>query len=326
MLQEVYPVNKTRKILSRAMTQYRSFVLLAIILVIASIIAPSFLSFNNITNVIRQVSISAIIACGMTFVILTGGIDLSVGGILGLSGALSASVLATTNSVGLAILVGLGFGLIAGIINGVFISYGDLPPFIVTLATMSLFFGCLLLFTSGAPITVGNATYKFLGKGDIFGIAIPIIILVVVYMIAFFVLSYTRFGRSVYSIGGNEEATRLSGINVKANKVYVYAISGLLAGLGGIILTARLGSAQPTAGQGYELDAIAAVILGGTSLSGGQGFVLPTVVGALILGILTNVLTLLNVNPYAANILKGVVILIAVIIDRRFKLLSAKAE
>lgn len=326
MHQEVFRVNERRKILSRAMTQYRSFVILAIILIIASIIAPNFLSFNNITNVIRQISISATLACGMTFVILTGGIDLSVGGILGLSGALSASVLTNTNSVTLAIVVGLGFGLFCGIVNGLFISYGDLPPFIVTLATMSLFMGCLLLFTSGAPITIGNDAYKFIGKGEILGIGVPIIILIVVYLIAFFILSYTRFGRSVYSIGGNEEATRLSGINVKINKVYVYAISGLLAGLGGVILTARLGSAQPTAGQGYELDAIAAVILGGTSLSGGQGFVLPTVVGALILGILTNVLTLLNVNPYVSNILKGVVILLAVIIDRRFKSISAKAE
>lgn len=326
MHQGVFRVNETRKVLSRAMKQYRSFVILAIILIIASVIAPSFLSFNNITNVIRQISISATLACGMTFVILTGGIDLSVGGILGLSGALSASVLIKTNSVTLAVLVGLGFGLFCGIVNGLFISYGDLPPFIVTLATMSLFMGCLLLFTSGAPITIGNDAFKFIGKGEIFGIGVPIIILIVVYLIAFFILSNTPFGRSVYSIGGNEEATRLSGINVKINKVYVFAISGLLAGLGGVILTARLGSAQPTAGQGYELDAIAAVILGGTSLSGGQGFVLPTVVGALILGILTNVLTLLNVNPYVSNILKGAVILLAVIIDRRFKTISAKAE
>jgi len=326
MRQEVFQVNERRKFINQAMTQYRSFVILIIILAIATVIAPGFLSFNNITNVIRQISISAVLACGMTFVILTGGIDLSVGGILGLSGALSASVLASTNSVTLAIFVGLAFGLICGITNGLFISFGDLPPFIVTLATMSLFMGGLLLYTSGAPITIANNAYKFIGKGEVLGIAVPIIILIVVYLIAFFVLSYTRFGRSVYSIGGNEEATRLSGINVKINKVYVYALSGFLAGLGGIILTARLGSAQPTAGQGYELDAIAAVILGGTSLSGGQGFVLPTVVGALILGILTNVLTLLNVNPYVSNILKGVVILLAVIIDRRFKSLSAKAE
>jgi len=326
MLQEGLKVNETRKVVNRVMTQYRSFVILAIILIVASVIAPNFLSFNNITNVIRQVSISAMLACGMTFVILTGGIDLSVGGILGMSGALSAGVLAATNSALLAVLVGQGFGLICGIVNGLFISYGDLPPFIVTLATMSLFNGGLLLYTSGAPITVGNDPYKFIGKGELFGIPFPIIILAVVYAIAFFILSYTPFGRSVYSIGGNEEATRLSGINIKLNKTYVYAISGLLSGLGGIVLTSRLGSAQPTAGQGYELDAIAAVILGGTSLSGGQGFVLPTVVGSMILGILTNVLTLLNVNPYVSNILKGIVILVAVIIDRKFKSLSATAE
>ena len=326
MLQEVFQLDKTRRIINRAMTQYRSIVILSIILIVASIIAPNFLSFNNITNVIRQVSISALLACGMTFVILTSGIDLSVGGILGMSGALSAGVLTTTNSATLAVLVGLGFGLLCGIFNGLFISYGDLPPFIVTLASMSLFSGSLLLYTAGAPITVRNTSYNFIGKGAILNIPFPIIILILVYAIAYFILSYTPFGRSVYSIGGNEEATRLSGINVKINKTYVYAISGILSGLGGIVLTARLGSAQPTAGQGYELDAIAAVILGGTSLAGGQGFVLPTVVGSLILGILTNVLTLLNVNPYVSNILKGIVILVAVIIDRRFKLISFKGE
>jgi len=306
--------------------QYRALIILLIIIIAASLIAPSFLSFDNLTNVLRQVSMSAILACGMTFVILTGGIDLSVGAILGLSGALSASVLKTTGSVFLAIAIGLGVGLICGMFNGFFITHFDLSPFIVTLATMTLISGITLLYTKGAPIAIRNDAYKFIGKGEILGMPLPIIILILIYLIAFFVLTFTRFGRNVYSLGGNKEATRLSGINVKLNEATVYALTGLLCGVAGIILTARLGSAGPEAGKGYELDAIAAVILGGTSLSGGQGFVLPTIVGALILGILSNILTLMNVNPFVSGIVKGIVILVAIVIDKKFKSISLKNE
>ncbi len=307
-------------------SQYRALIILVIIVVASSFVAPSFFTFSNITNVIRQVSMSAIIACGMTFVILTGGIDLSVGAILGFSGALSASVLANTGSLFLALLTGLGVGLLCGILNAFFITYFDLPPFIVTLATMTLLSGSTLLFTKGAPIAVKNEAFKFIGKGELLGIPLPIIILAVIYIIAIFILSYTRFGRNVYALGGNKEATRLSGINIKFNEATVYAITGLLCGVAGIILTARLGSAGPEAGKGYELDAIAAVILGGTSLSGGQGFILPTIVGALILGILSNILTLMNVNPFVSGIVKGIVILVAIVIDKKFKSISSKGE
>lgn len=307
-------------------SQYRALVILLIIIITASFIAPSFLSFGNLTNVIRQISMSAILACGMTFVILTGGIDLSVGAVLGFSGAMSASVMNSTGSLFLAVATGLGIGLICGIVNGIFITHFDLPPFIVTLATMTLLTGSTLLYTKGAPISVKSDSYKFIGKGEILGMPLPIIILVIIYAIAFFVLSYTRFGRNVYALGGNKEATRLSGINVKFNEATVYAITGALSGLAGIILTARLGSAGPEAGKGYELDAIAAVILGGTSLSGGQGYILPTIVGALILGILSNILTLMNVNPFVSGIVKGIVILIAIVIDKKFKSISSKGE
>ena len=191
---------------------------------------------------------------------------------------------------------------------------------------MTLLFGCTLLLTEGAPIAIHNDSYKFIGKGELFGIPLPIIILIVIYIIAHFTLSYTRFGRNVYALGGNKEATRLSGINVKLNEASVYVITGLLCGIAGIILTARLGSAGPQAGKGYELDAIAAVILGGTSLSGGQGYVLPTIVGALILGILSNILTLMDVNPFVSGIVKGLVILVAIVIDKKFKSISSKGE
>lgn len=307
-------------------SQYRAFLILIIIIIGSSFVAPSFFTFSNMTNVIRQISMSAILACGMTFVILTGGIDLSVGAILGFSGALSASVMVSTGSVFLAVLTGLGAGLICGLVNGIFITHYDLPPFIVTLATMTLLYGSTLLFTKGAPIAIYNQSYTFIGKGDVLGMPLPIIILIVIYAIAFIVLSYTRFGRNVYALGGNKEATRLSGINVKFNQAAVYIITGLLCGVAGIILTARLGSAGPEAGKGYELDAIAAVILGGTSLAGGQGFVLPTIVGALILGILSNILTLMNVNPFVSGIVKGIVILVAIVIDKKFKSISSKGE
>lgn len=320
------------KIVNQLLTKYRTAMVLLVLLIVSSFISSDFLSFDNIMNVIRQVSVIAILGCGMTFVILTGGIDLSVGAILGLSGAISATVLnsiieSNGNSfVAMisAVLIALAVGVICGLINGVFITWGDLPPFIVTLATMTLINGLLLVFTGGAPISVREPMYRFLGRGVLFKIPFPILMLILIYGIAYVILQYTGFGRSTYALGGNKEAARLSGINIKKVELIVYGISGLLAGLGGILLTARLGSGQPTAGSGYELDAIAAVILGGTSLSGGSGFVLPTVVGAIILGILDNILVLMNVNPFISNVVKGIVILLAVLIDRKFKNLSTK--
>ena len=323
-----------KRFINKLMNEYRSFVNLAIILLFASIISSDFLSLTNIFNVIRQVSIIAILACGMTFVILTGGIDLSVGSILGLSGALSAGTLtfvsnATSNpalAITAAILCALVVGTACGLFNGLFITKGSLPPFIVTLATLTLLSGLLLVYTNGAPIRVSDSSYMFIGKGSLLGIPFPIWLLIFVYAVAFFVLQYTTFGRQIYAIGGNKEASRLSGINTNKIETLAYALNGFLAGLGGIILTARLGAAQPTAGSGFELDSIAAVILGGTSLSGGQGFVLPTVVGAVILGVLDNILVLMNVNPFVSDIVKGAVILIAVLIDRKFKNISTKIE
>jgi len=315
-----------KKFSTALMTKYRTLTILVLILIIATFLSDAFLTIDNILNVIRQVSIVAVIAAGMSFVILTGGIDLSVGSIVAISGALSASALIKSNSVFLAIFIAVIVGIAFGLFNGLFITKGGIPPFIVTLATMVLARGCVLVFTNGGPIAVKSNAYKFIGKGYIFGMPFPIIILIIVFAASFLVLKYTKFGRSVFSIGGNREASRLSGINVKKTETIVYTISGLLCGITGVILTSRLGSAQPTAGTGYELDAIAAVILGGTSLAGGQGSVLPTVLGALILGVLDNILTLMNVNPFAADIVKGIVILLAVLADSKFKSLSSKME
>lgn len=191
---------------------------------------------------------------------------------------------------------------------------------------MTLLRGVILVYTKGSPILIKSDAYKFFGKGSIAGIPVPVIILIIVFLLAHYILTQTSYGRSVYAVGGNREAARLSGIRVKTSEFLVYTLNGLMCGMAGLILTARLGSAQSTSGTGIEMDAIAAVILGGTSLSGGVGFVLPTVVGAMIMGIIDNILTLMNVNPHATNIVKGAVILIAVLVDKKVKDLSAKAE
>ncbi len=310
----------------KLVTKYRTITVLAVILIIATFLSEAFLTVGNLLNVVRQVSITAIIAAGMTFVILTAGIDLSVGSVLAIAGAISASIMVSTGSVFLAIMAALLVGVLFGWVNGTFITKASIPPFITTLAIMVMARGFVLVFTDGSPIATKSQVYNFIGKGYVLGIPFPVLILVILYAVCHILLKYTRFGRSVFSLGGNREATRLSGININRIEVLVYTISGLLAGLTGIILTARLGSAQPTAGEGYELDAIASVILGGTSLAGGQGAILTTVIGAMILGVLDNILVLMNVNPFASDIVKGAVILLAVLVDSKFKALSTKID
>jgi len=289
--------------------------------VIVSILNPRFLSTANLLNILRQTSINAIIAAGMTFVILTGGIDLSVGSILAICGAVSASMLAGGVNGYIVLIVTIILGTILGAVSGSFISYGKLQAFITTLVAMTLLRGATLVFTDGKPISMGfgeNAElFDTIGGGYLFGVPVPIYIMVVVFAVCNYVLKNTKFGRYVFAVGGNEEATKLSGINVEKLKVKVYAISGGLAALAGIIITSRLGSAQPTAGTGYELDAIAAVVLGGTSLSGGIGSISGTITGALIIGVLGNALNLLDVSSYYQMMIKALVILAAVLIDRK---------
>ena len=305
---------------------YRSVLILLVICIFATILSPSFLSVTNLFNVFKQITVAGVVGCGMTFVILTGGIDLSVGSILGLSGVLAAGVLESTGNPAFAIALALAVGVICGAINGFFVSFCEIPPVISTLGMMTLLRGCVLVYTKGSPISIKSDAYKFFGKGAIAGIPVPVIILILLFLLAHYILTQTSYGRSIYAFGGNREAARLSGISTRFTEWMAYTINGLLCGIAGVILTARLGSAQSTSGTGIEMDAIAAVILGGTSLSGGVGFVLPTVVGAMIMGIIDNILTLMNVNPHATNIVKGAVILIAVLVDKKVKDLSAKAE
>ena len=319
-------VKMNKKKLINQINIYRSVLILLVICVFATILSPSFLSVTNLFNVFKQITVAGIVGCGMTFVILTGGIDLSVGSILGLSGVLASGVLASTGNTAVAVAVSLTVGIACGAVNGFFVSVCGIPPFISTLGMMTLLRGVILVYTKGSPIPIKSDAYKFFGKGSIAGIPVPVIILIIVFLLAHYILTQTSYGRSVYAVGGNREAARLSGIRVKTSEFLVYTLNGLMCGMAGLILTARLGSAQSTSGTGIEMDAIAAVILGGTSLSGGVGFVLPTVVGAMIMGIIDNILTLMNVNPHATNIVKGAVILISVLVDKKVKDLSAKAE
>ncbi|WP_096187183.1 ABC transporter permease subunit [Evansella halocellulosilytica] len=295
------------------------FIGLLLIIIIITILNPSFLSFSNILNVLRQVSINALIAFGMTFVILTGGIDLSVGAILAFSGAVTATLMASGVDPILAMLIGLLVGAILGAINGFIIAKGKVAPFIATLATMTIYRGLTLMFTDGRPVSgLGeSAIFEMLGRGYFFGVPVPAMTMMISFLVLYLILKKTTFGRRVYAVGGNEEASILSGIKVDRIKIYVYSLTGFLSALAGIILTSRLNSAQPTAGTMYELDAIAAVVLGGTSLTGGRGWIVGTLIGALIIGVLNNGLNLLGVSSFFQQVVKGSVILLAVLLDRK---------
>ena len=274
---------------------------------------------DNLLNVTRQVSINAVISVGMTLVILTGGIDLSVGSILAFAGSITAGLLSGGQSLIPAIIVGVVAGAFIGMINGALITRAGIPPFIATLGTMTAARGFTLVYTDGRPITGMEEAFRFLGGGYIAGIPVPVIIMAVIFLLAHIMLTRTKFGRYVYAIGGNEEAARLSGIGTKKILLSVYTLAGLLAGFSGVIMASRLNSAQPTAGAGFELDAIAAVVLGGTSLSGGVGTVGGTLIGAMIIGVLDNGLNLLNVSSFYQQVAKGVVILLAVYVDKKRK-------
>lgn len=283
------------------------------------ILTPHFLTISNLLNVLEQTSINAVIALGMTFVILSAGIDLSVGSVLALSGVVMATLLQQDWPVAAAIAAGLLMGFGFGALNGVAIAWGRLPPFIATLGMMSIARGCALLFTEGRPVSGFDQTFRSLATSRVLGIPAPVVITAAAYLVARFVLTSTRFGRYVYAMGGNEEATRLSGVNVRWHKMLVYGVSGLTSGIAAVLLTARLNSAQPIAGIMYELDAIAAVVIGGTSLAGGEGGVGGTLIGVLIMGVLRNGLNLLGVSSFLQQVVIGLVIVVAVLLDTVLK-------
>ncbi|WP_315076592.1 ABC transporter permease subunit [uncultured Clostridium sp.] len=299
------------------LVKYKSIIGLVLLCTIITLVTPSFLTISNITNVFTQVSTNAIIAVGMTFVILTGGIDLSVGSTLAISGALAASIIKSTGNVFLAVIVAALVGIAVGFVNGMLISKGKLQAFIVTLATMTIFRGLTLVFTNGTPISKLPETFVKIGNGKIGFMPIPVIITIVIAIVAIYLLNKTRFGRYLYALGGNEDSARLSGINTDKIKTLAYVISGFASAIAGVIITSRIASASPNAGTGFELDAIAAVVIGGTSLAGGEGKISGTIIGALIIGILNNGLNLMNVSPFYQSIVKGLVILMAVLLDKK---------
>ena len=295
---------------------YGIFLAFLLICIILTILSPVFLRWNNILNVIRQSSIYGVMAVGMTFVILSGGIDLSVGSVLALSGIMAAG--AATAGVGLfgVVAIGLLVGVLCGLFNGLMITLGKITPFVITLGMMSIARGLTLIYSGGRPISGFEGAFRFIGGGFILGIPFPIVILAFTVLIGWLVLTQTRLGRYTYAIGGNEETVKLSGINSNFYKTMVYVISGLTSAMSALILTSRLNSGGPNVGQAYELDVIAAVVIGGTSLSGGRGSVWGTLVGALMISVINNGMNLLGINPFFQLVVKGVIIIGAVFLDR----------
>ena len=275
------------------LSKYAIYMVLFVMVVVLSIGTSSFLTTRNILNVLRQISMNAILAFGMTYVIISDGIDLSVGSTMA-----------------------LGVGLLVGLINGVIIAYTGIPAFIVTLGMCQIARGAAFLYTDGFSVINLGRSFKFIGQGTLLGIPFPVYLLLFCGILAYLFLHRTKFGRHIYAVGGNENAARVSGINVQKTRILVYTICGLCAGIVSLILTARTNSANPNAADGYELDAIAAAVIGGTSMSGGKGLILGTITGALIIGIMNNGLDLFNISSYAQQVVKGAIIIGAVLIDR----------
>jgi ribose transport system permease protein len=307
--------------------RFQSLIALFLLCLGLSLLSDKFLSVSNLWNVMRQISVNICISTGMTLIVLTAGIDLSVGSVLALCGAITAGLLkngielpANNLYIGFTILgsvvAGLLTGSLLGAFNGWAITKFKVPPFVATLAMLTVARGFTMLWTQGFPISGLGDTFLYFGTGWFLGIPVPVWISGIIVLAAVFVTEKTRLGRYIYAIGGNESASRLSGINVNKVKIIVYTIAGALAAVGGIMVTSRLDSAQPNAGISFELDSIAAVVIGGTSLSGGRGSILGTVQGAIIIGVLNNGLVLLNVSPFWQQVVKGLVILLAVIIDK----------
>ncbi len=312
------------------LSRHAPAVCLVLLMVVFAILEPVFLSPLNLFNVMRQISIEGLIAIGMTFVILTAGIDLSVGSVVALAGLVAAMIAkgSTASSFSLsageaagygwftAMLGAMAVGLAAGFVQGFAITRLKVPPFVVTLGGLSVFRGLALMISAAGPISGFDASYRWWGQGRIYSVPVPVIIFLSFAVIAFIVLRYTRYGRQVYAVGGNREAARLSGVNVQRILLSVYMIIGFLAGLAGFVLSARLNSSEAVAGTGYELNVIAAVVIGGTSLFGGVGTIFGTVIGSILIGVLINGLVLMNVNSYVQQIIIGLILVAVVAFDQ----------
>ncbi len=323
------PVSKGRDWVALA-GQFGALIVLILIFLYFTFTTEAFFTVPNLLNVLRQVSIYGILAIGMTFVILTGGIDLSVGAVLALAGLLAAAsykggfgLMAAGEEQGygivVALLVALVVGLLAGLAQGGAVIGLKVPPFIATLGGFTAYRGLTLYLSNAAPVTNLDETYRWAGRDSVGPVPVLVLIFILLALVGWFILRYTRYGRHVYAVGGNAEAARLSGLNSSRVILSVYAISGLLAGLSGYLLSSRLNSAEPNAGIGYELTVIAGVVIGGTSMTGGAGNIPGTVLGVILIGVLSNGLTILNVSPYLQQILTGLIIVFAVFFDLAVK-------
>lgn len=324
---EIHAKNANWERINAFLNKYGIVLILLAMLIAFSLLSEGFFTTRNIFNIIRQISFMGLIAIGVTMVIITGGIDLGSGSVLALCAVIATSLAQLPNSATLKyeglnlpiiapIVAALAVGALTGVINGSLISKFKIPPFIATLGMMTVARGFALIY-SNKPLSQLTPEYNFIGQGAILGVPFPVIILIVVAVATHIMLNNTPFGRYIYALGGNEQAARISGVNIDRVKIGVYTLAGLLSGLAGLVVSSRVGSGQPGQGVGIELDAIAAAVIGGTSLAGGIGTIWGTIVGALIIGVLDNGLILLNVDQYWITIVKGAIIVVAVIIDQR---------
>lgn len=308
--------SRSMKDIGNDMLKRYGMVLILILMVIGMTVAkPVFIRSANLINIFRQVSVIGTLAFGVTLIIITGGIDLSSGSVVALVGVIAATWATPGDNVIVAVVIGLLVGAACGLFNGVVLSTTGIPPFIVTLGMMTAARGAALLFTDGRPVSDISDGFLFLGSGNIGIIPVPVLIFLLMGLLTHIILRKSKFGKTIYALGGNEQAAKVCGINVKKVLIIVYAYAGIMSAVGGIILTARVSSGNPTAGLSYELDAIASAVIGGTSLNGGVGFISGTIIGALIIGVLNNGLTLIGVSPYWQQIIKAIIIVGAVILD-----------
>ncbi|QUH28330.1 ABC transporter permease [Vallitalea guaymasensis] len=306
---------KTKEGRKELFNKYGMVVILFIMIIVMTMIKPIFINTSNIINIFKQVAVIGTIAYGVTLIIITGGIDLSSGSVVALVGVVVASFSAPGDNIIIAIIIGLLVGALCGAINGIVLSYTGIPPFIATLGMMTIARGAALLYTNGRPISNIDESLLVLGTGKIGPVPIAVIIFLLAGLLTHIILRKSTFGKSIYAIGGNEQAAIVCGLNVKKIKILIYTFAGVMSAVGGIVLTARVSSGNPTAGLSYELDAIASAVIGGTSLSGGVGYISGTIIGALIIGVLNNGLTLIGVSPYWQQVVKGLIIVGAVILD-----------
>ena len=308
-------LNPGKKLVQRSST-ISIFLILVVMCAIMAAVSPAFIKITNILSTARSFSAIAVAGIGVSMIIITGGIDLSIGSVYGLAGVISAMLVVSGVPLIPGILGGMLLGSLVGVLNGLMVVYLKLPPFIATMGTMQIARGICYIITQGYPVNNLPVEYTVLGQGYLLGIPVPIWVMVLIAVLFAIFLNTTTTGRRIFALGGNEEATRISGINTKRLKVLVYSLGAALAGLAGIITASKLGVGQPTAGIGFEMDAIAAVVIGGASLSGGEGTVTGTIIGAAIIGVLRNALVLLSVDSYWQTLIIGCVIILAVTIDQ----------